>query len=207
METGYCKYITESEMQRFMQKLDSLQSPPMKCAIRMMQILGLRVGEVVRIKLSDFSDDFGRVNVVLEKSHGRIRQRQIPSILQKYLKRYHRYNQRKYRDGYIFYPYANQSPYSHIQEGAVRAKVRIICRAIGLNDFYHVRRGNGDKKLYRISPHTFRHYFLTKIWQTTKDIKVCQEIIGHKRTETTFDYIKMLHTVISEKDVLERAFG
>ena len=77
----------------------------------------------------------------------------------------------------------------------------------GHNDFYYTRNykesGRKGGRLYRISLHTLRHWFLTKTYEKSKgDVLLVADIIGHKKLETTFQYLRAWKKLQREKAIV-----
>ena len=63
------------------------------------------------------------------------------------------------------------------------------------------------KKLYRISPHTLRHYAIYRYYKAGgNDLIAAMQIIGHKKTETTAKYINAIEGANCEKEIVSKAF-
>lgn len=56
-----------------------------------------------------------------------------------------------------------------------------------------------------ITPHALRHYFATRIYQTTHDLAVTQTALGHESPNTTRIYAKLEDNAI--RDAHREAFG
>ena len=76
----------------------------------------------------------------------------------------------------------------------------------GVNKPYYTRKDGN--KLYRLSPHTLRHY---AIWRyhlaSGKNLKYASEMIGHQNVEQTAKYINAMEILNNEKTVIENAFS
>jgi len=55
-----------------------------------------------------------------------------------------------------------------------------------------------------ITPHALRHYFATRIYQTTHDLAVTQTALGHSNPNTTRIYAKLEDNAV--RDAHRRAF-
>jgi integrase len=71
----------------------------------------------------------------------------------------------------------------------------------GLTDSYYTQKhGN---KLYRISTHTIRHWHLTKLYEKSNhDVLLVADIIGHKKLETTFQYLRAWKKLQREEELV-----
>ena len=59
VNTGYIKYLTDKEFKKIKRYVERrIKSPSMKMCLKVMMYLGLRVGEAVRLKRSNFNENF-----------------------------------------------------------------------------------------------------------------------------------------------------
>lgn len=68
-------------------------------------------------------------------------------------------------------------------------KIKPITTTTGrtiVNDL--VRRILGEESVGRITPHSFRHYYVTSVLQVTGNLKIAQELARHKNIEVTKRY-------------------
>ncbi|MEM5776079.1 MAG: tyrosine-type recombinase/integrase, partial [Anaerolineaceae bacterium] len=49
-----------------------------------------------------------------------------------------------------------------------------------------------DEKARRVTPHSFRHYFVTRVVKATNNIKVAQELARHENIATTEIYTHLI---------------
>lgn len=204
--TGYIKYITDEEFKKIENYINGLQSPSMKMCLKLMIYLGLRAGEVVELKRENFNECFTHLSFKLKKRKNKnIKDRRLQEKLSLLLKEYYFWFRSHMREGYLFFPFKNQSKNSHIQRDAVTAKFNLMRKCLGIDDVYHVCKDG--KKLYRLSSHTMRHYAIWRIYKATgDDIKAAQQIIGHIKMETTARYIYHIEAALKEKEIMEKAF-
>ncbi len=199
--------MTDAEFKQILDYFDRLQSPSTRMAIRFMMFTGLRVGEVCRLHKENFDKKFTRVTFEVEKSH-KIMERLIPSRLSSELRQYHMKYHMYMRDGYLFFPFKNQSLSAHISPACIQNKFGQMRKDLGFDQAYYITR-NG-KRLCRISPHTCRHYAIWRYYKASGNcIKTAQEIIGHTQIETTARYINVMSALTEEKrkEIVERAFA
>lgn len=213
-ETNYCKFLTDEEFKAIERYITERlkNSPPTQMAIFILLYTGLRVGEVVKLKRENFNKDFSLLTFKPLKRKGQfIHTRAIPEILRSKLVIYNFRYKRRYRNNFMFFPYGNQVKNDHIQESTIQIWFSRMRKEIGLDDIYYIKKRNKIDKpvpLYRVSPHTLRHYVLFKLYDKSKDIKACQQIIGHKKLETTASYINVLKSKCSgyEQELINSAF-
>lgn len=127
--------------------------------------LGMRVGDILRLKLSDFIYDGGRyrLNIVEEKT-GKKRTFTVPAGLYDYFCEYARKN------GIA----ANERLFP-ITERAVQKYLKSVCDFLGYEN---------------ISTHSFRKWYATDIYNATgHDIVLVQHLLQHSSPVTTRRYI------------------
>ena len=131
---------------------------------------GLRVSEVVRLKLSDF--DFSRMTIRVELGKGNkdrytLLSRRLAVELEEYI-RQHRTSQwlfPSYKDGVHLSVMAAQKVYA-------QARVKV-----------QVSHGRGI--------HTLRHCFATHLLEDGVDIATIQKLMGHRQISTTAVYLHL----------------
>jgi integron integrase len=179
-----------------------------KLMLELMYGCGLRMQELLRLRIKDI--DFGFENVYIWDSKSQ-KDRIIP--LPKNLKEdltIHIRNLKKMHDedikngfGYVSlpngqdkkYPNANKEfiwqylfPMSHISKDPRSGKMirfHILPTTFGRNIKSAVKKAKISKK---VSAHTFRHSYATHMLQAGFDIRTIQELLGHKDISTTMIY-------------------
>jgi len=142
--------------------------------IAMLYGSGLRVGELIHLKLSDF--DFNRKQLHIKNAKGRKdRYTTIAESIFPLLKNYHNtYNPKNF---FVENPKGGKySPES------IRAFLRKSTKAAGITK--------------TVTPHTLRHSYATHMLEQGTDIRYIQELLGHSRPETT-----MIYTHVTRKDL------
>lgn len=82
---------------------------------------------------------------------------------------------------YVFISHSNRDakkPPRHIQTATARRDVIRICDLLLEHE-----------PKYRITPHQFRHYFVTEIWRESGDLVLAQELARHDNIATTQGYV------------------
>jgi len=203
--TGYIKYITDKEFKEIRHYVNTeILSPPMRMIIKTVMYLGLRAGEACELKRENFNKDFSLLTFQVKKTN-QIKQRKLQRFLSMLFRSYNQNYKSYMREDYLFYPYRNKSKYKHIQRNSVSAKFAHIRKALGYDHVYYTCKDG--KKLYRVSSHTLRHYAIYRYYIASgKDIIATQQIIGHKKIETTSKYIRSLEAMNKEQQIIEKAF-
>lgn len=138
-----------------------------RVCIAMIYSSGLRVGELINLKLKDL--DIQRKLLKVQNSKGR-KDRYVPianvmlPLLQNYLTTY--------------------APKTYLIEGI---KEGAPYSAISIRNF--LARGCKQAQITkRVTPHTLRHSYATHLLENGTDIRYIQELLGHSRPETTMIY-------------------
>lgn len=148
---------------------------------------GLRLGEIRNLRVSDI--DSQRMMIRVQQGKGRKdRYVPLPEPLLSMLRDYWR----KYRPNtYLFNGRFGDSPISSCQ---VQEKLRLYLVKAGLTK--------------RITPHTLRHAFATHSLEQGGNIRVIQEILGHRSLRTTETYTHVAKTYLENaKSPLETVLG
>jgi len=135
--------------------------------VQLIYAAGLRVSEVVALKVEDFE---------FEENHGWVRNGKggkdrmfiYPKKLSKEIQNYMR--KKKIKQGYVF-------PGRSAEMMSTRNVQKIISTA--------VKKLSISKKL---SPHKLRHSFATHLLEAGNDIRIIQELLGHSNLQTTQIY-------------------
>lgn len=148
---------------------------------------GLRVSELITLKISDLYFDEGFIRVLGKGS----KERFVPI---------HRQAQ-KYINIYIYQIRNKTTPVKEFEDtlflnrrgkGLTRQMIFTILKNLALKI--------GLKK--KISPHTLRHSFATHLLKNGADLRAIQQMLGHESITTTEVYVHLDKTYL--KDVVER---
>lgn len=136
---------------------------------------GLRISELLQLELKDINSE--RKQITIKQGKGRkdrtivLAQYSIPILKNYYL---------TYRPERYFVEGAPGQPYS---AGSVRKFLKKNCQLAGI------------KKT--VTPHTLRHSFATHLLEQGTNLRYIQELLGHKKPETT-----MIYTHVTRKDLV-----
>ncbi|MFB4167416.1 tyrosine-type recombinase/integrase [Virgibacillus sp. JSM 102003] len=137
---------------------------------------GLRVGEVAKLKIGDICSNTMRVRVDNAKHNTNrytILSTTALQVLREYFKVYFS-NVVYTRDDWLF-PGANKENHIHVR--SIKKTVIKLRNKIGLDT--------------HISAHTLRHCFSTHSLEDGVDPVFIQQMLGHKRLQTTLSYLHM----------------
>lgn len=134
--------------------------------------LGLRIGDILNLKLSDIVRDGNRYRLdIVEQKTGKKRAFTVPIEIYSYIQEY-AYNNNIKPTAKLF----------DITDRAVQKQLKIVCDYLGLEG---------------ISTHSFRKYFATNLYVNNNyNIQLVREILQHSSTAITQKYIG-----IQQKDI------
>ena len=156
---------------------------------------GLRVHEACGLSRSDF--DWNR-SVALITGKGdkqalvRFSQRAIAAI--------HRYlSARAVRDGASGQPLSSMPIFARHDRGAGK-QMRAISTVTGEKIVSRLAGEalQDEEKAQKVTPHSFRHYFVTRVVKATNNIKVAQELARHENIATTEIYTHLIDQDLDE---------
>ncbi len=145
-----------------------------KALLMLLYSSGLRIGEALKIHLSDIRSDEGLIYIRNSKG---AKDRRVP-LSAKMLKVLRRYHQAYQPRNYLFEGWGGR-PYSHSSANKV---LKEALKKAGIER--------------RITLHTLRHSYATHVTNRGVNIQYLQEILGHQSPKTT-----MLYTHLSGKDL------
>ena len=165
--------------------LEAAPGPKYKAALSAAYGAGLRVSEVVALKVSDV--DSRRMLLRIEQGKGR---RDRLAMLSPQLLELLRDWWRIARPQVWLFP--GQNPVNHLAPRQFNRVVHAAARAANITK--------------RVSPHTLRHSFATHLLEQNIDIRVIQVLLGHAKLDTTALYTRVatntIRTVMSPLDRL-----
>jgi integrase len=127
--------------------------------------LGLRISDIIKLRLCDIVMDGGRYRLALtEQKTGKQRVFTVPLVIQQYIENYCLRHGIRHSD--IIFP---------ITERAVQKQLAIVCDYLGYTG---------------ISTHSFRKWYATEIYKNNGcDIALVQRLLQHSSAATTQRYI------------------
>lgn len=201
-ETGYIKYLTEEEFQLLLKEVKNRESQAFRMCFYCMAYLGLRISDATNLKLDNLNKDCSEMFYLDQKT--KVAQHKIlPEFLMLQFQAY--IKSKGIKDGFLFPPERGSSK-PHIQPATFRWFFRDFRCKYGYDKPYHTC--TNGKKLYRISPHTLKHYCLWKMYKASgNDIIFVKSFSGHKKMKHTIRYIQHEENRTMQKSIIEKAFA
>ena len=173
------------------QLIDATHSIKYKAAFSVAYGAGLRIGEVVMLKVTDI--DSGRMLLRIEQGKGKKdRMAMLSPMLLKTLRQWYQHARTHHlmlNGGWLF---PGQNPLNPIGTRQLSRACKSAYIDAGLSK--------------KVSMHTLRHSFATHLLEDKVDIRVIQTLLGHSKLETTALYAqvasKLLQEVVSPLDTL-----
>ncbi|MFN3603742.1 MAG: site-specific tyrosine recombinase XerD [Leptonema sp. (in: bacteria)] len=170
-------YLTMEEIQTFFSVFDlnNIFELRDRCIFEIMYVSGLRISEVCDLKLSDV--DFLEMEIKITGKGNK--QRIVPfgeqtgELLKRYLNESRNLINKKVNP--------NKTEYLFVSKKGEKLDRKSIWKFL---QKYTKKSGI----LRNISPHTFRHSFATHMIQNNADLRVVQELLGHRDISTTQIY-------------------
>jgi integrase/recombinase XerD len=161
--------------------LRAASAPKYKAAFATAYGAGLRVSEVVALKVGDIDSE--RMLLRVERGKGRKdRHAMLSPQLLELLRAWWREGRRRnllLPGGWLF---PGRNPVEPLSARQLCRVVRAAAQAAGINK--------------RVSPHTLRHSFATHLLEQGVDIRVIQTLLGHVKLDTTALYTRVANTTI-----------
>jgi len=196
--------LTKEEVKIIIDNLNGIY----KLVVSLMYGCGLRMSEVLNIRIKDIDFGFNKVYIWDSKS---LKDRTIPlplTLKEELLLQVKKVSESHTLDlkngvGSVYLPYAIQKKYPHAQDelkwkflfpmnniskdprtGIIR-RHHIHEKTLGRNIKVATTKSNINK---RVTSHIFRHSYATHLLQAGVDLRSIQELLGHKSIETTMIY-------------------
>jgi integrase/recombinase XerD len=164
--------LSADEVVRFLEAVPSLKS---RTALTTAYATGLRVSEVVALKVADI--DSGRMLIRVEQGKGgKDRYVMLSAQLLAILRTYWRLAKPRH---WLFPGRDEEHP---IDQSVLHAACRSACEAAGLTK--------------HVTVHTLRHSFATHLLESGADIRIIQVLLGHTNISTTARYAQVATSTI-----------
>jgi site-specific recombinase XerD len=164
--------LSADEVVRFLEAVPSLKS---RTALTTAYAAGLRVSEVVALKVADI--DSGRMLIRVERGKGgKDRYVMLSAQLLAILRTYWRLARPRH---WLFPGRDEEHP---IDQTVLHAACRSACEAAGLTK--------------HVTVHTLRHSFATHLLESGTDIRIIQVLLGHTNISTTARYAQVATSTI-----------
>ena len=165
--------LSQEEVLRIIQYTQNIKH---RAILTLLYSCGLRIGELINLKLIDFHID--RKQLIVKKGKGR-KDRYV-SLADSFLPLLSNYYH-SYKPTIYFVEGQNGGKYS---AESIRSFLRKSCKKAGI------------RKL--VTPHTLRHSYATHLLENGVDLRYIQTLLGHSKPETT-----MIYTHVQRKDLME----
>jgi len=156
--------LTKEEVKRL---IDSIENKKSKLMVSLMYAAGLRVSELVNLKINALNLDEA-IGLVFQGKGRKDRDFRLPSFLINDLKEQIE-NQKKVKEDYLFTGYNSKLTTRNLQKIVNKAAINA-----------------GIKK--SVHCHTLRHSYATHLLENGTDIRIIQELLGHSDLNTTQIY-------------------
>ncbi len=161
--------------------LEAAPGPKYKAALAAAYGAGLRVSEVVALKVSDVDSE--RMLIRIDHGKGRKdRHAMLSPQLLEFLRAWWREGRRlgaMLPQGWLF---PGRNPVNPLSTRQLNRAVHAAAKAAGISK--------------RVSPHTLRHSFATHLLEQDIDIRVIQVLLGHAKLDTTALYTRVATSTI-----------
>ena len=157
-----------------------------RITICLLTVTGIRIGELLPLKV-------GQLETLLEKGWILIeRLKRSPANHKAFLTlEGKKILKTRKRDFEFLFLMKDKDSYVFTSDRKTNQKLRRETITIDLNRVMHsVSKGLPDKP--KITSHSFRIGYTSKLWKDTKDIEFVKQSIGHRRINTTSSYVEKL---------------
>jgi integrase/recombinase XerD len=164
--------LSQAEVARMLKKV---RNPKHRVLLMLMYSSGLRVGEVVHLRVSDIDTDRRLVRVRCGKGgkdrYTLLAERAIQAIT-------------LYRDAYSVdsWLFPGAKPGGHLTTRSAQRVVGNAAKAVGIAK--------------HVTPHTLRHSFATHLHEGGTSLRIIQELLGHASLRTTQIYTHVADTTL-----------
>lgn len=165
------KALDRVEQNRLLREVERRGKVRDVALIRLMMSCGLRVGEVVAVRLADLDIGERHGSITVRGKGNKYREVPVPPEARKAVREWIEERGQKYRDSEWLFPNRNGS---HITARFVERVIKNIGKFAGLD----------------IHPHVLRHTAATNMLRTGADLVTVAQVLGHADLNTTAIYTK-----------------
>ena len=186
------KGFTDEELERFFGVIDD---PKAHLLFSFQAILGLRIGEAIRMNVKDLNLKTHELRIFTEKS-GKTDYLLIPEKLfdatLHYISAYEK--EIAGSSGFLFFSFAygrrTKKTEAHVTRETARDVFHEYSKKAGLDEIYGYSVGAHPKPLFRLSPHSLRHYAITNFCRKNGgNVMLAGKFARHTNIQTTMIYI------------------
>ncbi|MFA5091298.1 MAG: site-specific integrase [Candidatus Paceibacterota bacterium] len=186
------KGFTDEELERF---FSVIKDPKAHLLFSFQAVLGLRIGEAVRLNIKDINLKTRELRIFTEKS-GKTDYLLIPEKLfdttLHYIGAYEK--EIAMSKGYLFFSFTEgrrtKATDPHITTHTARSIFTDIIKTAKLEEIYGYSKANHPKPLYRLSPHSLRHYAITNFSKKNSgNVILASKFARHSNIQVTMTYI------------------
>jgi integrase/recombinase XerD len=168
--------LNEEEVRRLFSSVKNLKHRTM---LMLAYASGLRVSELVRLKIEGIDGDRGLIHIRDAKGK-RDRYTVLPESLRRQLLGYWR----EYKLGRSGWLFPGQSLGHHLAERSIQAVAKRALKTAGIEK--------------PVSMHSLRHSFATHLLEHGTDLRYIQELLGHQSVRTTEAYTHVSNRVLGK---------
>lgn len=208
------KGFTDEELQRFFACIDDQR---FYLLFSFQAMLGLRIGEAVRININDLNLKNRELRIFTEKS-GKTDYLLVPEKLFESTISYIAQHEPEIASskGFLFFPVSpgrnDRTTEPHITSETARTFFRVYIKKAKLEEIYGYTKGARQVPLYRLSPHSLRHYAITNFCRKNGgNVMLASKFARHTNVQVTMTYIHVQKNELYEsieraqnKDLLEK---
>jgi len=207
--------LTKEEVKTVMENLHGIYN----LITMLMYGCGLRMNEVIKLRIKDIDLGFDRVYIWDSKS---LKDRVVPLPLKLkqriavQIEAVSELHEKDIRDGFgsVYIPYALDKKYKNSKfetkwqylfpaaklsidpRTNIKRRHHILANTLGRNIKTASKKSNLNK---RVTSHIFRHSYATHLLQAGVDLRSIQELLGHKSVETTMIYTHVIREMNKPK--------
>ena len=156
-------YLTVDEMRKMINSTENIKH---SCIIKMLYGSGLRLSELLHIKIKDIDSENMIIHIINSKGNKDRLVMLSHSLLEELRIYFIKYKPKEYLfEGQSGGMYYEKSVQMVVKNAATKAKIK-----------------------KRVTPHTLRHSFATHLLESGTDIRFIQQLLGHQSIKTTEIY-------------------